>query len=33
MSMVLYLGAFAFTTLGIGILLFNIYDKRLVLEL
>ena len=33
LSMVAYLGAFAFTTLGIGILLFNIYDKRLALEL
>lgn len=33
MSMILYLGAFAFTTLGIGLLLFNIFDKRLVLEL
>lgn len=33
MSMILYLGAFAFTTLGIGLLLFNIFDKKLVLEL
>ena len=32
-SMILYLAAFALTTLGIGLLLFNIYDKKLVLEL
>jgi lipopolysaccharide transport system permease protein len=32
-SMILYLGAFAFTTLGIGLLLFSIFDKRLALEL
>ena len=32
-SMLLYLGAFAFTTLGIGVILFNIYDKKLALEL
>ena len=32
-SMLLYLGTFALTTLGIGLLLFHIYDKRLVLEL
>ena len=32
-TMVLYLAVFAFTTLGIGILLFNIYEKRLALEL
>lgn len=32
-SMLLYLAAFAFTTLGIGILLFNIYEKKLALEL
>ena len=32
-SMLLYLGAFALTTLGIGILLFSIYDKKLALEL
>ena len=31
-TMVLYLAVFAFTTLGIGILLFNIYEKRLALE-
>jgi len=33
MSTLLYLGAFAFTTLGIVILLFNIYSKKLTLEL
>jgi lipopolysaccharide transport system permease protein len=32
-SMVLYLATFAFTTLGIGILLFKIYEKKLALEL
>ena len=32
-SMLLYLAAFAFTTLGVGILLFSIYDKKLALEL
>jgi lipopolysaccharide transport system permease protein len=32
-SMLLYLGIFAFTTLGIGILLFKIFEKRLALEL
>ena len=32
-SMVLYLAAFAFTTLGIGVLLFSIYEKKLALEL
>ena len=32
-SMVLYLAAFAFTTLGIGILLFSMYEKKLTLEL
>ena len=32
-TMILYLAVFAFTTLGIGILLFKIYDKRLSLEL
>ncbi|WP_407381411.1 ABC transporter permease [Methanobrevibacter sp.] len=32
-SMILYLAAFAFTTLGIGVLLFNIYEKKLALEL
>lgn len=32
-SMVFYLAAFAFTTLGIGILLFSIYEKKLALEL
>ena len=32
-SMLLYLGVFAFTTLGIGILLFSIYQKKLTLEL
>ena len=32
-SMLLYLAVFAFTLLGIGILLFNIYEKRLALEL
>ena len=29
----LYLAAFSFTTLGIGIILFKIYEKKLVLEL
>ena len=29
----LYLAIFAFTTLGIGILLFNIYEKKLILEI
>lgn len=29
----LYLAVFAFTSLGIGIILFNIYDKKLALEL
>jgi len=28
-----YLGVFALTTLGIGILLFKIYDSKLALEL
>ena len=32
-AMLAYLAVFAFTTLGIGILLFNIYDKKLALEL
>lgn len=32
-SMVLYLATFAFTTLGSGILLFKIYEKKLALEL
>ena len=32
-TMILYLAVFAFTTLGIGILLFKIYDKKLSLEL
>ena len=32
-SMLLYLTTFAFTTLGIGFLLFSIYDKKLTLEL
>ena len=32
-SMILYLAVFAFTTLGIGILLFNMYEKKLALEL
>lgn len=32
-GMLLYLAAFSLTTLGIGILLFNIYDKKLALEL
>ena len=32
-TMLLYLGAFALTTLGIGVILFNIYDKKLALEL
>jgi lipopolysaccharide transport system permease protein len=32
-SMVLYLATFALTTLGIGILIFNIYEKKLALEL
>lgn len=32
-TMLLYLGAFALTTLGIGILLFNLYEKKLALEL
>ncbi len=32
-SMILYLAAFALTALGIGILLFNIYEKKLALEL
>lgn len=32
-SMVIYLAAFALTTLGIGILLFSIYEKKLALEL
>lgn len=32
-SMILYLAAFAFTTLGIGVLLFSIYEKKLALEL
>ena len=32
-STLLYLAAFAFTTLGIGILLFKIYEKKLVLEI
>ena len=33
LSMLLYLAAFAFTTLGIGLLLFKMYDKKLTLEL
>ncbi|MBQ6099770.1 MAG: ABC transporter permease [Methanobrevibacter sp.] len=33
MSTVAYLAVFAFTTLGIGIILFNIYNKKLALEL
>ncbi|MBE6499988.1 MAG: ABC transporter permease [Methanobrevibacter thaueri] len=33
MSTLLYLAAFAFTALGIGILLFNIYGDKLTLEL
>ena len=33
LAMLLYLAAFAFTTLGIGLLLFNMYDKKLTLEL
>ena len=32
-STLLYLAVFAFTTLGIGILLFKIYEKKLVLEI
>ena len=32
-STLLYLAAFSLTTLGIGIVLFKIYEKRLVLEL
>lgn len=32
-STILYLAVFAFTSLGIGIILFNIYDKKLALEL
>lgn len=32
-STLTYLAVFAFTTLGIGILLFNIYNKKLALEL
>ena len=32
-STLLYLAAFAFTTLGIGILLFKIYEKKLVLRI
>ena len=32
-SVILYLAAFGFTTLGIGIILFNIYAKKLALEL
>ena len=32
-STLLYLAAFSLTTLGIGIILFKIYEKRLVLEL
>ena len=33
MSTLLYLAVFSLTTLGIGIVLFKIYEKRLVLEL
>lgn len=33
MSTLAYLAVFAFTTLGIGILMFNIYEKKLVLEI
>ena len=33
MSTVAYLAVFAFKTLGIGIILFNIYNKKLALEL
>ena len=32
-STLLYVAVFAFTTLGIGLLMFNIYSKRLTLEL
>lgn len=32
-STLLYLAAFSFTSLGIGILLFKIYEKKLVLEI
>ena len=32
-STLLYLAAFSLTTLGIGICLFKIYEKKLVLEL
>lgn len=32
-TMLLYLGVFALTTLGIGILLFKLYEKKLALEL
>ncbi len=33
LSVILYLATFAFTVLGIGILLFNMYEKKLSLEL
>jgi len=33
MSTLLYLAVFSLTTLGIGIVLFKIYEKKLVLEL
>ena len=32
-SLIIYLAVFSLTTLGIGILLFNMYDKKLSLEL